>query len=227
MPQSSRKFIVSLYLVVANRNAFDEEIITLGKIPDATSWAEAAADEMREAAEAVAAASMPEHLGKEWFCFAKLGEGTQIVIDRLTPQDRIDRDRSLYVVSLDDEADPEEILRAYAEAKQRRDLKLPQNNLVTSNVLYVGSSCATAKRTNTLRGRLRQHLISAPKGTYALSLAKWASHLPGGLVVNTWQYPSLGEGPDGDKAARHVVLAIEDWLANKLKPMLGRRGSRY
>lgn len=217
---------------IVNLKAVRKEIFPLVVTPDATSWAQAAADEMRKSADAVAAAPEPLHLREERVLFAQLGKGTHDLIDRLAPQDLIDRDRCLYVFGLDDEADPEAIMRAYREAKERPDpkLKLPQNNFVsstTSRVLYVGSSCATGKRKHTLRSRLSQHLLCAPAGTYALSLAKWASGLEGGLVVNTWQYPSLGEGPEGDKAARHLVLAIEDWLSNKLAPMLGRRGSRH
>jgi hypothetical protein len=196
------------------------------QIPDVASWAQATATELRAAVDHIAAAPVPEHLGEAKIRFATLSQDAGPAIDMLTTDGRIDRDRCLYVISLDREADPEALKAAFTKAKHRSDLKLPQNNYDLSSTLYVGSSCATHRRTGTLRSRLRQHLIAAPRGTYALSLATWTSELPGGITVSAWQYPTAGQGEEGDRAARRIVLAVEDWLAGELKPMLGRRGSR-
>lgn len=199
----------------------------VNQIPDISTWAESAAKELRETADNLASTAAPDYLGEEHLSFASLNEGANAAIERLTLKSKIDRDRCLYIMTLDEHAEPSALKKAFSEAKQRCELKLPQDNAVESLVLYVGSSCATNKRKNTLRGRLKHHLIKASKGTYALSLAEWTQDLCGGINVHAWQYPSLGEGMEGDEAARKIVLAVEDWLANELKPMLGRRGSRH
>ncbi len=196
-------------------------------IPDIACWADETASELRRVADFIAAAPIPGYLGEERVRFATLADEAEDAIDRLASDGRIDRDRCLYLFALDEEADPEAFKRAFNDARQRTDLKLPQDNNHVSCVLYVGSSCATSKRKRTLRNRLRQHLICAPTGTYALSLAKWSLHLKGGLIVRAWQYPPAVAGDAGDAAARRIVLAVEDWLAGKLQPMLGRRGSRH
>lgn len=200
---------------------------TVTLIPETECWAGAAASELRKAADSVAAASIPEYLGEECLRFATLAENADGAIDRLTSEALIDRDRCLYVFTLDEDADPEALKIAFSDARERTDLKLPQYNKDVSGTLYVGSSCATRNRKRTLRNRLRQHLVRAPRGTYALSLAEWTSHLQGGLIVRAWQYPSQGDGEEGEVAARRVILAVEDWLAETLMPILGRRGSRY
>lgn len=199
----------------------------LTEMPDPSSWAQATAAQLSKTIEDVAAAPAPFHLGEERLDFSKLALQAGAAIDRLTADGRIDRDRCIYVISLDSKADAKALKTDFMEAKQRTDLKLPQNNIDISTTLYVGSSCATHKRTRTLHSRLRQHLIAAPNATYALSLAEWTSHLQGGLIVNAWQYPSIGTEKKGDNAARRIVLAVENWLAGELEPMLGRRGSRH
>lgn len=134
------------------------------QIPDIECWAGAAATELRRVADSVAAAPNPAYLGEEWLRFSTLADDAGDAIDRLTSDGRIDRDRCLYVFTLDDNADPEALKIAFSDARQRTDLKLPQDNIDVSNTLYVGSSCATRKRKRTLRNRLRQHLICAPRG---------------------------------------------------------------
>jgi hypothetical protein len=150
-----------------------------------------------------------------------------MAIISLTGVDQIDRDRCIYVLTLDEQADPKALINAFRIEKEKGSLKLPQDNKEASRVLYVGSSCATKNRRGTLRTRLLQHVLTAPQGTYALQLSKWTSELAGGVIKEAWQYPTAGDGPKGDDAARRIVLAVEDWLATKLKPMLGRRGSRH
>lgn len=190
-------------------------------------WADATASELRRVADRIAAAPPPEHLGEIRLCFAKLAEKDSTAIVELTHDDKIDRDRCLYVISLDDKASSKAFVKAYEEAKNRRDLRLPQNNDHESNILYVGSSCATQNRRHTLRNRLRQHLFGKSMHTYALSLACWATKLQGGIIINAWQFTAINVAEGGDHAARTVVLAVGDWLSGQLKPMLGRRGSRH
>lgn len=197
------------------------------RIPDLDSWAVATATDLRKVAEQVAVAPVPDYLGEERLRFTTIAEDAAAAVARLTMPGRIDRDRCIYVLTLDERADADALKSAYNDAKLRSDLKLPQDNNAASNVLYVGSSCATKKRKATLKTRLSHHLGRAPKGTYALSLAEWTSQLTGGIILQAWQYPSFGEGPAGDDAARRVVLAVEDWLSNELEPILGRRGSRH
>lgn len=196
------------------------------EIPDIASWPESTAADLRKVADEVAASAAPECLGEKRLSFGSLAEHAGDAIDQLTTSGIIDRDRCVYVLTLDDGANVDDVKAAFVNAKSLPDIKLPQDNGAVSNTLYVGSSCATKKRKGTLRSRLRHHLIKAPKGTYALSLAQWTSHLKGGLILRAWQFPSAGEGNEGDLAARRVVLAVEDWLSNELKPILGRRGSR-
>lgn len=196
-------------------------------IPDVTGWADAATKRLQAAANKVATAPLPTKLAEERLTFANLRDEAGPAIERLTGDGRIDRDRCLYVIALDWDGTAEALYAAYGKAKSRDELHLPQDNHQISDIVYVGSSCATNSRKNTLRSRLRQHLIKAPKGTYALSLAEWTHGLPGGIIVSAWQYPAHWIGANADADARHVVLAVEDWLASKLKPMLGRRGSRH
>lgn len=196
-------------------------------ILDPASWSQAATVAMRKLIDQIAAAPAPEHLGQEHLRFATLSDEAEAAILRLTAEGRIDRDRCLYIITLNSETDGDALKAAFRTARQRPDLKLPQDNYELSSTLYVGSSCATQKRKGTLRSRLRQHLNTAPRGTYALSLAEWASNLRGGFTIDAWQYPSVGLGTEGDDAARRIILAVEDWLSGELKPMLGRRGSRH
>ncbi len=194
---------------------------------DSACWASEAAARLHKTADSLAVAPSPKYLGAEPLRFATLDVTADAAIKRLTDTSLIDRDRCLYVITLDAEADAGEVSIAFDTAKLRSELRLPQKNCTISDTLYIGSSCATKNRKATLRNRLRQHLIKAPSGTYALSLGAWASHLEGGIVVTAWQYPSMGDGREGDDTARGIVLAVEDWLASERKPMLGRRGSRY
>ena len=191
-------------------------------IPDLSSWPSSAAEELKAVAELVATSEPPMPLGKETLSFSDLPTHAEEAIKRLTPTSAIDRDRCIYVISLGENIDRQELIAAYSEARSMGTLKLPQDNKMTSSTLYVGSSFATQKRKGTLRTRLRQHLLSAPKGTYALSLSEWATGITGALTVQAWQFqPAADEG-----MSRLVVLGVEDWLSRELQPMLGRKGIR-
>ncbi len=196
-------------------------------IPDATLWASGTGAKLHALAEMVESSPCPKKLGAERVRFGATLTELNNAIERLTDPEKIDRDRCIYIIIADRDVDLAAFKDAFFKAKSRDDLKLPQDNNDVGPVLYVGSSCATGSRKRTLRSRLKQHLIKASKGTYALSLSGWTGHLSGGFSVHAWQFPSCGDGPNGDYIARHKVLAIEDWLSDLLKPMLGRRGSRH
>lgn len=191
-------------------------------IPDLSSWPSSAAKELRAVAELVAGSEPPTPLGKETLRFSDLRTHGEEAIKSLTPIGAIDRDRCIYVISLGEDVDREKLIAAYTAARSEGVLKLPQDNKITSATLYVGSSFATQKRKGTLRSRLRQHLLSAPKSTYALSLSQWATGIDGSLTVQTWQFPPAAD----DDMSRIVVLGVEDWLSLELQPMLGRKGIR-
>jgi hypothetical protein len=196
----------------------------MATIPDSKLWNKEAANLMSERAKILSSAPYPENLGEIEISFSNLQQGVE---NLSTIVQKIDRDRCIYIFRIKDDAEIKNVRKKFCGAKKSPGLKLPQLNDSESNILYVGSSCATQNRKKTLLTRLRQHILKAPKGTYALSLSEWASGLNGGFIVNAWQYPSMGEGAEGDKAARSMVLAVEDWLAEELKPMFGRRGSRH
>ncbi|EQB30347.1 hypothetical protein [Sphingobium ummariense] len=191
-------------------------------IPDLSSWPSSAAKELRSVADLVAASEAPTPLGKVTLRFSDLRAHGEEAISNLTATDAIDRDRCIYVISVGEDVDRQKLIAAYSEARSKGVLKLPQDNKITSATLYVGSSFATQKRKGTLRTRLRQHLLSAPKGTYALSLAQWATGIDGSLTVQAWQFPPAAD----DGMSRLVVLGVEDWLSRELQPMLGRKGIR-
>ncbi len=191
-------------------------------IPDLSSWPSSAAKELRAVADLVAASEPPTRLGEVTLRFSDLRTHGEEAIKSLTPTGAIDRDRCIYVISLGEDVDREKLIAAYLDARSEGVLKLPQDNKTMSATLYVGSSFATQKRKGTLRTRLRQHLLSAPKGTYALSLAQWATGIEGSLTVQAWQFPPAAD----DGMSRLVVLGVEDWLSRELEPMLGRKGIR-
>lgn len=195
-------------------------------IPSEAYWAQKTGAFMRETISEIEAAPAPVMIAAAKIDFAHFAQLGPDIIDDITNSGKIDRDRCIYVIGLDDEADDDEINEAFRYAKANLRFALPKHNKRSSRTLYVGSSCATGKRTNTLRTRLRQHLLGTSKVTSALSLAKWTSNLPGGISLTVWQYPSFGEGEEADRSARRVVLAVEDWLSHTLQPMLGRRGSQ-
>ncbi len=199
----------------------DGEEIDLN-IPDLSSWPSSAAEELKAVAELVATSEPPMPLGKETLSFSDLLTHAEAAIKRLTPTSAIDRDRCIYVISLGEDVDRQKLVAAYWDARSMGILKLPQDNKIASSTLYVGSSFATQKRKGTLRIRLRQHLLSAPKGTYALSLAQWATGIEGSVTVQAWQFSPAAD----DGMSRLVVLGVEDWLSRELQPMLGRKGIR-
>ena len=185
-----------------------------------SNWSHLAAEQMREKADRVASAPLPILLGQEHLFFSSLEEDALAAVDRLT-QANVGKDRCLYLIELDDEADPQEVMSLFRKTKSETPLKLPKDNGITTQCLYIGSSFATGKRKKSLRSRLRQHLLGPGTSTFGLALAQWATMLEGGIYVSTWHYPDDGRP---ESTMREIMLAIEEWLSNQKKPMLGQQG---
>jgi NurA-like 5'-3' nuclease len=79
-----------------------------------------------------------------------------------------------------------------------------------SDYLYVG-------RSHKLRSRIRQHLGSNYKGTYALHMQRWAENFDEKIEI---QYFKL---VDQDNL---LVQSVEDSLWQKLRPAFGRKGDK-
>lgn len=196
----------------------------MSDLPNIRVWGTLAADYLTKTIDLVATMPAPQLLGSKHILFRDLQSKADGVIEKVTAG--IDIDRCIYIIMLDNSAPVRELIECFRDAKKGGHDKLPQYNGGASRCLYVGSSCATKARKRTLQGRLKQHLFRAPKGTYALSLSTWASNLPGGITISTYQFNELRR-EDGEEMSRRVILPIEDWLADELKPLLGRRGSRH
>ena len=136
-------------------------------------------------------------------------------------------DRCIYVFELTDPAALPPLRSAMdtitKDKKTKTGAFAANNNVAKFNAvaaaghaLYVGSSFATGKRKYTLLTRLAQHLGLSNGTTYAMHLAKWATGLPGGVLITVYQYPN--------DTCRDDISAIEDYLSVTLDPLLGRRG---
>lgn len=84
------------------------------------------------------------------------------------------------------------------------------NKLGDNKALYVG-------RSSDLPSRLKQHVVSGPKGTYALHMSTWAHPLDGSIILHALSYPDVSDA---------ALQDIEDGLWDYFKPVFGRRGTR-
>lgn len=98
------------------------------------------------------------------------------------------------------------------KAKQNNQKDFPRLNKKHkgSQYLYVG-------RSHKLRSRIRQHIGSGHKGTYALHMMRWANNIEEDIEL---QYFKL-EGVEN-----LVVQAVEDALWSELRPAFGRKGDK-
>lgn len=193
------------------------------KADDPHNWSSHAACELREKARRLELAPTPCFLGEKQIAFRDLAKEAPNAIRSLTDSLPGYPEQCIYIIELDQGTAAQPVQQAFRRARLLLDLKLPRDNYEQSRCLYVGSSCSTGGRKNTLKTRLTQHLVEAPSATYAMSLSSWASDLEGGILVSAWHYPAMGRT---EKEIREIILAIEDWLAKEMKPMMGQRGIR-
>ena len=131
-------------------------------------------------------------------------------------------DQSIYIMELKQPDQARLVRKLFRKLKdEKKEDRLPLDNKNApddSLCLYIGSSYSTKKRYQTLAGRIMQHLTGAPRGTYALKLATWASDIPGDLVLRAFQFD--------DTISHSTLLALEDYLSRTHEPLFGRRGKR-
>lgn len=101
--------------------------------------------------------------------------------------------------------DPEKTFKALSEYRGKKERACPALNK-SSEVMYVGSS------TTSVYNRIKQHIGTGPKGTYALHLRHW---FEGEYSITIKQY---------EKLPIEVIQIIEDDLSDQLKPAFGKRG---
>lgn len=107
--------------------------------------------------------------------------------------------------------DPQETRREFEAYKlglgdNPRRIKLPRLNAVASRCMYVGSS------SDGVRGRLAQHVLTAPRGTYALQLSLWFKAKVYRIHLRRY---------DVD---RPTLQLIEDATSETLRPAFGKQG---
>lgn len=118
----------------------------------------------------------------------------------------------IYTFTVNTETLIEELHSAYKAAKDQKHASRAYARLhKPSHVFYVGSS-------QSLEGRIKQHLGYATKSIFAMQLCHWLPDKDG--VINIKAY---GFGKDVQQS---LLQTIEDELWNKLQPMLGRQGAR-
>lgn len=116
----------------------------------------------------------------------------------------------IYRISVRDLEMARHLCVAFDAFKLTRSHKLPRKNaFAESQTLYVGSSVKT-------RGRIREHLFGAARGTYSLNLAHWLPDIEGELKVEICGF--------GEPVNATLVQDIEDALWRSSRPMYGRSG---
>lgn len=193
-------------------------------VPDLEIWHSDTSSALIQNAETVKSAVLPAHLGQFDIGFSQLRGHTDTALDNLFQNVVFHGRHAIYVISLADDARLEALLATATLAKES-GMRLPQSNpnAADSRVIYVGSSCSAGQGVCSIRTRLRQHLVSAPSGTYALRLAEWAAEVDGGVQIDVWLY-NLNSPEGAELVSRNTVLAVEDWLSVTLQPKFGRRG---
>lgn len=134
---------------------------------------------------------------RDWLLAGKSGKQRLPAIYRLTVNDLSGADR---------------IQSEFRKYRSTQATKLPRlNNVTDSTTIYVGSS-------RSLENRMEQHLVTAPKATYALKLREWCPDADFSISVEAVRllYEKI-----------HIQLQdIEDALWRKDRPMFGKVGSR-
>jgi hypothetical protein len=116
----------------------------------------------------------------------------------------------LYIFQISSEFDRDKLRTAYALEAAKKLRRYARLNDSTSSYLYAGGSQDVATR-------IKQHLGYGNRGTYAMHLSHWASRLRLATTLTIAKYPQM---------EARVRQALEDALWDKVKPILGRRGTR-
>jgi len=122
---------------------------------------------------------------------------------------------ALYSLSVENAEIAEAIRNAFdgLPAEQERGYRLPRRNPggEGQTTLYVGGS-------EGIRRRLREHIGSAPVGTYALNMQRWCPEFDGVVTVSVQSF-----SPEVHRDCRQD---LEDTLWDSLQPIFGKRGAR-
>ena len=179
-----------------------------------------AATILRDQADKLWACPAPRELGP-WVIKLDALESTHTSMIGEIRRDITDGDHCVYVIELTDDLAIQPLRKAVCQIKKEKISKFAfaqyNESAPDSRYLYVGSSFFSKGRRDTLSTRLKQHLGFGNRNTYALHLRQWARDLPGSVKITALQYPGT--------VKREAILAIENCLADKCKPLLGRRGS--
>jgi hypothetical protein len=128
--------------------------------------------------------------------------------------DRITRP-VLYSLSVADTETAEAIVNAFDGllTEQERGYRLPRRNPRSEGqtTLYVGGS-------ENVRRRLREHIGSAPRATYAMNMQQWCPMFDGMVTVSVQSF--------SPEVTRDCRQDLEDTLWDSLQPIFGKRGAR-
>jgi hypothetical protein len=183
-------------------------------------WVDGAIENLRKEIELLGQCLIAREIGQWQITFSALDQIAPIVNAAI--KQAMDRpDRAVYIIELTRPEQPQMIRSLFRKLKKEKSGdRLPLDNINApddSLCLYIGSSCSTEKRQQTLAGRIMQHLTRAPQGTYALKLSTWASDIPGDLILRAFQFNDISHS---------TLLALEDYLSQKHQPLFGRRGKK-
>lgn len=164
-----------------------------GKLVKPLEWtipmADIGTDRMADHCDAIA-----EAMGKKQLAIYAIGFDETVPLERV--YDVVDGQKAANKLL------PAEERRAFARVNKRK-------GCLGSRCLYVGKSEKTAER-------IRQHLIEAPRATFAVHMKHWPNDIPGNLIVSVIGVANLPSA---------LVPFIEDQLVSETPPILGKRGS--
>ena len=124
----------------------------------------------------------------------------------------------VYYIQLVGDIDTETIANAFKQAKQQKyhSRCYSKFNHSASRTLYVGIS-----QGKSFKKRMREHLGSGAKSTYALNLKYW---LPADVGIKIIVFkPQI---PQSTKNHMNLMELMEQSLWDKLQPMMGKRSGQ-
>ncbi len=122
----------------------------------------------------------------------------------------------IYVFSIESNLPVGELFEQYKAAKGHEKKENGTRSFARaireSSILYVGSS-------RSLETRIMQHLGHKNKTVYSMQLKHWLKvDSIKSLRINVWKF--------SDQTNQTVLQAIEDFLWDRLQPMLGKQGGK-